>query len=53
MFERLKMAEVQKKQRKDFRFEREAKALKKNLEKRKAQIEAREKLKKAKEHGQD
>ena len=53
MFERLKMAEVQKKQRKDFRFEREAKALKKNLEKLKKQIEERAKLKKEKEHGQD
>ena len=48
-----KRKEPQKKQRKDLRFEREAKALKKNLEKRKAQQEAREKLKKEKEHGQD
>ena len=43
------MADTQKKQRKDFRIEREAKALQKNLKKRKAQQEAREQLKKLKE----
>ena len=49
------MAETQKKQRKDFRLEREAKALQKNLKKRKMQQQAREQLKKAKENinGQD
>ncbi len=45
------MKEPQKKQRKDLRFEREAKALKKNLEKRKAQQEAREQMKKEKQNG--
>lgn len=47
------MQQPQKKQRKDFRFEREAKALKKNLEKRKKQQKEREKLKKEQQHGQD
>ena len=45
------MTETVKKQRKDFRFERESKALKKNLEKRKAQQQAREKLKKEAKNG--
>ena len=45
----------EKKQRKDFRFEREAKALQKNLLKRKKQQIEREKIKKEKEKedGQD
>lgn len=49
------MADTPKKQRKDFRIEREAKALQKNLKKRKAQQEAREQLKKLKDqkNGQD
>ena len=42
-----------KKYRRDFRFEREAKALKKNLEKRKKQESEREKLKKGQQNGQD
>jgi len=45
------MSEKIKKQRKDFRFEREAKALKKNLAKRKAQQQAREELKKEAKDG--
>lgn len=47
------MTEKIKKQRRDFRFEREAKALQKNLKKRKMQQEARDKLKKEKQNGQD
>ncbi|MBO4294412.1 MAG: hypothetical protein J5896_03085 [Alphaproteobacteria bacterium] len=47
------MTEKIKKQRRDFRFEREAKALQKNLKKRKIQQEARDKLKKEKHNGQD
>ena len=47
------MKEPQKKQQKDLRFEREAKALRKNLEKRKVQQEAREQMKKEKQNGQD
>ena len=47
------MTEKIKKQRRDFRFEREAKALQKNLKKRKIQQEARDKLKKEKQNGQD
>lgn len=47
------MVEKIKKQRKDFRFEREAKALQKNLQKRKAQQEARKKLNKEEKNGQD
>lgn len=50
-----KMEQTPKKQRKDFRLEREAKALQKNLKKRKAQQKAREQLKQLKEtkNGQD
>lgn len=47
------MTEKVKKQRKDFRFEREAKALQKNLQKRKAQQKARQTIKKEKQNGQD
>lgn len=49
------MEQTPKKQRKDFRLEREAKALQKNLKKRKAQQKAREQLKQLKEtkNGQD
>lgn len=44
---RLKMAEKKNKNRADLRFEREAKALQKNLEKRKLQQKKREELKRA------
>ena len=43
------MAENKNKKRYEIRFEREAKALQKNLEKRKKQQAARDKLKKAQE----
>ncbi len=47
------MKETQKKHRGDFRFEREAKALQKNLQKRKKQQIEREKIKKEQQNGQD
>ena len=47
------MKDPKQKRRKDLRFEREAKALRRNLEKRKIQQETRDKLKKEEHHGQD